>query len=563
MPPLRLLLALCLLSALPAQELSRAPAAELDDLLRTTTLDLRALEQRYALRGAACLQRLTRFYQERQQTLEALPFGALPRAAQLDYIVFGSWLQRQLFAVEQEAAQLPEVAGLFPGVALLVDLSELERSAAVWPHAELSRRLIALVAALEEAGKGERSESLEVLRGARDWAERGRKLAERMRNQLTPRDPDFAWWLHEPLGTLQSACEDFRERMNGALEARKNQNAFAIGREAFARELTMHGVPHTPESLLAFGEEQLAAIEAQLREEAAKIAPGEPWQVALQMVKEDVAAPGEQEREVAEVAREAIAFCRDKALFRVPALAEEIWYLTPIDREDQRRFPFAYYSGNRMGVAFAEKGMSPERQWQSMFGNNRHFTRNVVPHELIPGHHLQRFYADRYNTARGPYSWTPFYIEGHGLYTELLLDEHGFFRTPEERIGSLFWRLLRAARIIVSTRYHLGDMSKEAMVRFMIERVGLEESGARGEVERYMTYSPLYQAAYMVGAHQILQLRAACQEAWGEAFSLRDFHEAFLRQNCLPIALIEEYLTGRPLSPDLIWRRPVREVPHF
>ncbi len=562
MPSRLLLCGLLLCAWLPGQDLVGDPDTALADLLRTTAQDRDALTQRYSLRGASCLTRLHAFSSRRWQQLEQLPFAELSRARQLDYIVFGSWLQRELAGLEDEALRLAELADVFPWVSVLVDLSEADRQAVPWDYAELSRRLQAMQKGLASQ---EVSGSPQLVRAARGWTGRGIDLCKQLRKEQLPRDPLLGWWLAEPLEAVQKGLEDYAAKLDESLEQMRQQagNIFAIGEEAFALELERHAVPHTPRSLLAFGQEQFAAIEAELQREAEKIAPGEPWQTALQLVKQDIAEPGQQRVEVAALAREAIDFVRTQRLFRVPELCAEIWYLTPIDREAQQRFPFAYYSGNRMGVAYAEDGMAIEGKWQAMLGNNRHFTRNVVPHELIPGHHLQRFYADRYNAQRKPYSSTPFYVEGHGLYTELLLDEQGFFRTPEERMGSLFWRLIRAARIIVSTRYHLGEMQQQEMVDFLIEKVGLEESGARGEVDRYMTYSPLYQAAYLTGAHQILALRESCREAWGDGFNLESFHEAFLRQGALPIVWIEDYLCGRPLSPDQIWLRPAREIGYF
>ena len=91
-------------------------------------------------------------------------------------------------------------------------------------------------------------------------------------------------------------------------------------------------------------------------------------------------------------------FLKDQDLITIPALAEEFWRLEMIDGRSQRYFPFAYYSGQKMGVAFATSEMDHSSKLQSMKGNNMHFSRNVTPHELIPGHHLQSFIASRNNT---------------------------------------------------------------------------------------------------------------------------------------------------------------------
>ena len=177
--------------------------------------------------------------------------------------------------------------------------------------------------------------------------------------------------------------------------------------------------------------------------------------------------------------------------------------------------------------------MEQERKLECLKSNARPFTRTVVPHELIPGHHLQGFYARRRPERR---RWrSPFFVEGWAVHTEKVLDEHGFFPDPRARIGHLFWRLLRAARIVVSTRYHLNQMTQAQMVDAMIGQAGLERSAAQAEVDRYMTYSPLYQCAYLYGAEQIGELRERCRAAWGAEWSELRFHAELLEQGSIPI----------------------------
>jgi hypothetical protein len=44
----------------------------------------------------------------------------------------------------------------------------------------------------------------------------------------------------------------------------------------------------------------------------------------------------------------------------------------------------------------------------------------------------------------------PFLGEGWPMYWETILDDKGFFATPAKKVGTLFWRIHRAARIIFS-----------------------------------------------------------------------------------------------------------------
>ena len=129
--------------------------------------------------------------------------------------------------------------------------------------------------------------------------------------------------------------------------------------------------------------------------------------------------------------------------------------------------------------------MKNDDKLMSMRGNNKAFTRIVVAHELIPGHHLQSFMSERNRSYRGTFH-TPFFVEGWALYWELRLWDLGYGTTPQERIGMLFWRMHRCARIIVSLKFHLGEMKPQEMIDFLVDRVGHERFGATSEVRRFI-----------------------------------------------------------------------------
>jgi uncharacterized protein (DUF885 family) len=193
--------------------------------------------------------------------------------------------------------------------------------------------------------------------------------------------------------------------------------------------------------------------------------------------------------------------------------------------------------------------MTQEQKEMSMRGNNIHFSRATVFHELIPGHNLQGFMAARYGAYRVPFS-TAFLTEGWALYWEMLLWDMNFARSPEDRVGMLFWRMHRCARIIFSLSFHLGTMTPQQAVDFLVDRVGHERDNAAAEVRRSFngSYPPLYQAAYMLGG---LQLRALHRELVDSGkMTNRAFHDAVLKENRVPIEMIRASLTGQKLPRD-------------
>ena len=127
----------------------------------------------------------------------------------------------------------------------------------------------------------------------------------------------------------------------------------------------------------------------------------------------------------------------------------------------------------------------------------------------------------------------------------------------------LFWRSHRAARIIFSLKFHLGEMSPQEAVDFLVDRVGHERANATAEVRRSFdgSYSPLYQVAYMMGG---LQIRALHEELVGaRKMTDRAFHDAILQGGNMPIEMVRASLTKQDLSREHVpsWKFAGNVVP--
>ncbi len=186
--------------------------------------------------------------------------------------------------------------------------------------------------------------------------------------------------------------------------------------------------------------------------------------------------------------------------------------------------------------------------WQASCGSRfGRATRATVFHELIPGHELQGFMAARYRPYRNVFS-TPFFGEGWSLYWEMLLWDMKFQKTPEDRIGSLFWRMHRCARIIFSLNFHLGSMTPQQCVDFLVDRVGHERSNAIGEIRRSFngSYSPLYQAAYLLGGMQLYALHKELVDSG--KLTNRQFHDRVLKEGRIPVEMIRASLMNQRLD---------------
>jgi hypothetical protein len=281
---------------------------------------------------------------------------------------------------------------------------------------------------------------------------------------------------------------------------------------------------------------------------------GDDWRKALEHVKTLHVPPGEQPALILEQAREAIEYVKEYGLVTVPPLAEETWRMRMMTPERQRINPF-FTGGEVISISYPTDGMSHEQKLMSMRGNNIHFSRSTVHHELIPGHHLQQFMNRRYRPYRRAFR-TPFWTEGWAFYWEMLLWDMEFPKTAENRVGMLFWRMHRCARIIFSLSFHLGKMTAAEAIDFLVDRVGHERANAVAEVRRSFASEDqsLYQCAYMLGA---LQFRALQRELVGSGkMTNKEFHDAVLRQNSMPVEMVRIALSGESPARDFApsWR---------
>jgi uncharacterized protein (DUF885 family) len=152
-------------------------------------------------------------------------------------------------------------------------------------------------------------------------------------------------------------------------------------------------------------------------------------------------------------------------------------------------------------------------------------------HEAYPGHHWHLMTMKEARPIRRLFTST-YFIEGWALYVEAAMREAGFF-SPEEELGQLEARLFRAARIVVDTSLHTGEMNVEEAVDFMHERALLPLPTARSEVARYCSW-PTQASAYLTGAMAIERARDEWVAAGG---TLRSFHDALAGSGAMPVPL--------------------------
>jgi uncharacterized protein (DUF885 family) len=307
-------------------------------------------------------------------------------------------------------------------------------------------------------------------------------------------------------------------------------------------------IPYSPEELIAMAKSQLAWCQQQMIKASREMGYGDDWHKALEAVKNTYVEPGKQPELIRSLALEGEKFAEDRGLVTIPPLAKETWRMEMMSPERQLVSPF-FLGGDTILVSYPTDSMTYDQRMMSMRGNNPAFSHATVFHELIPGHWLQQYMTARYRPYRQLFG-TGFWIEGNAFYWELLYWDLGYNGTPEQRIGALFWRMHRSARIIFSLSFHLGAMTTQQAIDFLVTEVGHERDNATAEVRRSVNgdYDPLYQSAYMLGA---LQFRALHHELVDSGkMTDRQYHDAILQENMIPIPVLRALLTNEKLTPD-------------
>lgn len=547
-----------------AKPQSPEPLQDLRDLTIAYQADLGDLQRRYdvPLSGERHA-RLQHYLETRQQELAELEAGDLGRDARIDCWLLQNDVARRLRRLQQSQRRQAETADLMPHAADLVRLCEarrrlepIEGEAAAEQLQAARRHVEGLIEQLEGGGFDELP--LPVVVRARDQLADLHRAVRSWFSFHDGYDPMFSWWVRTPWQRYETAQQQYRDALRGRLIDGRSDDASLIGdpigKDALLAELAHEYIAYSPAELVEIAEKEFAWCDAEFAQASRDMGCGDDWRKALEMVKRRHAQPGRQPQLIRRLAHEAIDFLTERDLITLPPLAKECWRMAMMTAAAQRVNPF-FLGGETIRVSFPTDAMEHDFKLQSLRSNNEHFCRATVHHELIPGHWLQQHSQARYRPWRRMFS-TPFWLEGWALYWEMRLYDLGLAATAEDRVGMLYWRKHRCARIVFSLNFHLGRWTGPQCVEYLIERVGHEPAAAEAEVRRSVSgaYGPLYQAAYMVGG---LQIRALHQELVASgAMTERAFHDAVLQQNSIPIALLRSALTKTEPAADaaVTWR---------
>lgn len=533
-------------------------AQSVEDLIITYRADYGALDRKYDVQPSEeYFQRFEQFYDHWLNTLDELDFESLSQADKVDYLLFKNDLERSAYFLEADQDQFQEISNYLPSPNAIMDFINDRRNGISMNGKEVSSLFNKWhIETVTKRGQLESSDFL-VKRQANFLSNAIKELREGIEESYSfyyGYDPDFTWWVEQPYQTLIASLQGYEKFAQSHFDAEKesvDESGIVgnpIGRDEIMRRLEFEMISYTPQELIDIANEQYEWTYNEMLKASRELGYGDDWKAALEYVKTTHVPAGEQPPLVKDLAEEAVMFLEQRDLVTIPDLAKETWRMVMLSPEWQKIAPF-FLGGETVRIAYPTNTMTQEEKMMSMRGNNPHFSKAVVHHELIPGHHLQQFMNQRYETHRRMFS-TPFWTEGWALYWEFVLWEKDFPNNPEDKIGMLYWRMHRAARIVFSLNYHLGNWTPQESIDYLVDKVGHEYANAEAEVRRSFegNYGPLYQIAYMVGAMQFYSLRMELVDS-GE-MTEKEFHDTILQNNSIPVAMVKALLTGQALDSE-------------
>jgi uncharacterized protein (DUF885 family) len=297
----------------------------------------------------------------------------------------------------------------------------------------------------------------------------------------------------------------------------------------------------------AWGFEELARLESEMRTVADKIVPGGSIDDAVAALDADPARTirgKEAFRDWMQSLADATVQELNGRHFDIPAQVQQIECMLAPTSDGG-----IYYTGP------SEDFSRPGRMWWAVpqgveeFSTWREVT--TVYHEGVPGHHLQigQTYvrAELLNRWRRILAWSSGHGEGWALYAERLMDELGYLADPGDKLGMLDGQAFRATRVIIDIGMHLEleiprdnpfdfapgqRWTPELGWEFLRAHCRVEEKSLRFELNRYLGW-PGQAPAYKLGERAWLAARDDARARKGADFDLKAFHRDALNLGSL------------------------------
>jgi uncharacterized protein (DUF885 family) len=360
-------------------------------------------------------------------------------------------------------------------------------------------------------------------------------------------DPTLGARLAEAGAAAASAYDDyvaFLEEMRPSATG-----AWALGEDRYSallreKELLGYGARELRER----GQAAYDELAAELTRCARALRGTDDWKAVLDELNEDhPRTPEEMRLGYEEWTEKARAYLRQHRLvsfpegeecavvpsphFQRPVLAVASYIQPP---------PFSDRMKGHFFVPFPPDGASEEEIQKRLASNSYPGIPTTAVHEAYPGHHWHLVMSKSNPSRLRQVFRTPYFSEGWALYAERMMREQGFFTDLRHEMFQYEATIFRAARIVVDTSLHMGEMTWDEAVRFMTDHTALTEPTAKAEVTRYCAW-PTQASSYLTGSLEIARIREAffARRGASDTDALRAFHDGITGSGGLPIALAE------------------------
>jgi uncharacterized protein (DUF885 family) len=321
------------------------------------------------------------------------------------------------------------------------------------------------------------------------------------------------------------------------------------GRDCYSAAVNFHAsLPLTPQEIHRTGLREMERIHAEMREIGIRSFGTEDVSTLLATARENPGYAFETREGVIAFAQAAVDRARDSVRGWFGTVPEAEVILKP--------YPdYMQVTGGGFYSAGAADGSTPGTY---EFGAYEPRTLSRASgfeattfHETYPGHHMQAYVAIE-GAALHPilkYFYVSGMGEGWALYTERLADEMGLYTADVDRLGMLSNEAFRAARLVVDPGLHALGWTRQQAIDYMLANTAALEAETASEIDRYIAV-PGQATAYLTGSLWIQELRREAENALGDRFDIREFHDRVIEDGTVTLTMLAEKL-----------RRWIGEVP--
>lgn len=172
---------------------------------------------------------------------------------------------------------------------------------------------------------------------------------------------------------------------------------------------------------------------------------------------------------------------------------------------------------------------------------------DIAVHEAMPGHYVQLFHANSYNSVLRAVLSSGSFIEGWAVYAEQMMVEEGFKNDdPLYELTQLKIQLRTITNALIDQAIHCEGMSEDEMMKLLTQTAFQEESEARGKWRRAQI-SITQLSTYFVGFLEHMDTRKAYKKAKGKKFKLKDYHNKVLSFGSPPMKFAKAMLLDLPI----------------